>query len=413
MSNARQSEDRRTRGMRTGLIVILIILILLLGAVGYFVFTLLEPVGAPASEDLPEGLSWVRSIYGYGAGEDQRFIAPAHVDIADDGTIWVSDTQMNAVMSFSPDGTPRSRIDLQPLMAEGQLSPKGIEVGDDGRLYICANNAARLIILSPDGELLDAWEIENPLDVTLSGDRVYVTSPAGVTVFSSDGEQVGTWGGRGKELEQLDMPQGIVVGDDGVVYVADTLNARVKAFTPEGQLLWATAPGISGGGNVPLSSTTEQSTDSTATEEGTGMQLPAGICIDANGRLVLADPFGFEIVVIDPSKEGEIVGRYGEFGSTDGFFAYPLGMAYDAERDWFAVADVANARVQIVRIGGSGDAGLIPAVRRAAVGPVWVCCLPLGLLVLILALALARRRKARDEALQTVSDSADEYAEEL
>ncbi len=408
MSNARQQEHHHGPSMRTGLIAILAILVLLLGAVGYFVFTLLEPVGAPSSQDLPEGLSWVRSIYGYGAGEDQRFIAPAHVDIADDGTIWVSDTQMNAVMSFSPDGTPRSRIDLQPLVTEGQLSPKGIEVGADGRLYICANNAARLLILSADGELLEAWEIDNPLDVTLSGDRVFVTSPAGVTVFSREGEVVGTWGGRGKAEDQLDVPQGIVVGDDDVVYVADTLNARVKAFTQEGQLLWATAPGMSGGGNVPGGASAGESEESTPAQSGTGMQLPAGLCMDANGRLVLADPFGFEVVVLDPTKQGEIVGRYGEFGSADGYFAYPLGMAYDAERDWFAVADVANARVQIIRIGGSGDAGLIPAARRAATGPIWICCMPLGLLLLILFAALASKKRPRDGVLQVDGDSADE-----
>lgn len=407
MSSARRQEHRRGSSMRAGLIAILIILILLLGAVGYFVFTLLEPVGAPTSGDLPSGLSWVRSIYGYGAGEDQRFIAPAHVDIADDGTIWVSDTQMNAVMSFSPDGTPRSRIGLQTLVAEGQLSPKGIEVGDDGRLYVCANNAARLVVLSVEGEFLDAWEIDNPLDVTLSDDRVFVTSPAGVTVFSSDGEVVGTWGGRGKAEDELDVPQGIVVGDDGVVYVADTLNSRVKAFTQEGQFLWATAPGTSGGGNVPKGATETESDEGTSTEMGTGFQLPAGLCMDANGRLVLADPFGFEVVVLDPAKQGEIVGRYGEFGSADGFFAYPLGMAYDAERDWFAVADVANARVQIVRIGGSGDAGLLPAARRATSGPIWICCLPLGLLLLILLAALASRRRSRNQTLGEDGGSAD------
>lgn len=390
MTSVEHQGRTRESTMRTVLIGVLILLVLLLGGLSYFVSTLLEPVGAPTAEELPEGLQWVSSIYGYGPAEDQRFIAPDHVDIADDGTLWVSDTQMNAVMSFSPDGNPRSRIDMAALGLDATVAPKGVELGPDGRLYVCANGAARVLVLSPQGELLTSWEIENPLDITLSNDRAFVTSPAGVSVFSLDGELVGVWGGRGKALEQLDMPQGVEIGEDGTVYVADTLNSRVKAFTPEGKLVWATASGVTGGGSVPMGSGTTESQDST----GTGMQLPAGLCTDANGRLVLADPFGFDLVVLDPKQEGKIVGRYGEFGTADGFFAYPLGMAYDSQRDWFAVADTANARVQIVRIVGSGGSDLVPAARRATTGPVWICCLPLVLLLLVgVGGVISRRRR--------------------
>lgn len=389
MTNEGQQDRGRRSTLRIALIAILVILILLLGGLGYFVFSLLEPVGAPTSEELPEGLQWVRSIYGYGPAEDQRFIAPDHVDIADDGTIWVSDTQMNSVMSFTPDGQPKSRIEMAAVLPNAYVAPKGLEMGPDGRLYVCANGAAKILVLSTRGELLQSWDIQDPLDITLSNDRAFVTSPAGVSVFALDGELAGTWGGRGKVLEQLDLPEGIEIGADGTVYVADTLNSRVKAFTTEGKLLWSTAAGVMGGGSVPMGTETSASAEAS----GTGMQLPAGICTDANGKLVLADPFGFDLVVIDPQKKGEIVGRYGEFGATDGFFAYPLGMAYDSQRDWFAVADTANARVQIVRIVGSGRSDLLPSARRAAAGPLWICCLPLALLLLIGAFAAISRRR--------------------
>jgi hypothetical protein len=112
---------------------------------------------------------------------------------------------------------------------------------------------------------------------------------------------------------------------------------------------------------------------------------------------VLVDPFGFDIVVLDPEQEGKVVGRYGEFGNEDGFFAYPTGIAYDPARDWFAITDTANDRVQVVRIPGSTSQPIPAAARRFLSGPFGICSIPLILLLIALFLGVLRSRTRRRE----------------
>jgi hypothetical protein len=116
---------------------------------------------------------------------------------------------------------------------------------------------------------------------------------------------------------------------------------------------------------------------------------------------VLVDPFKFQIIALDP-KTGKMareprtngVGKlaaYGEFGQNDGLFYYPTGIAYDKTRDWFAVADTGNDRIQIVRIPGSGGSSVARVIGGFRL-PMLVFLLPLSLLLAAAYAAIARRR---------------------
>ena len=71
----------------------------------------------------------------------------------------------------------------------------------------------------------------------------------------------------------------------------------------------------------------------------------------------------FSLAVFDP-ENGDVIAKYGTYGTEEGTFMYPSGLAYDAERDWFAVADLGNNRVQIVRLPGSSAS--VRCCRRPA-----------------------------------------------
>jgi DNA-binding beta-propeller fold protein YncE len=381
------TEERSDRS-RVILGVILALLILLLGVLSWFIVRVLAPAGAPTSGSTPAGLEWVRSIYGYGPRPDQQFEGVVHTAVAPDGTIWATDGPKARVLGFNPDGSYKGMLSHPKLL----IRPSAIAIAENGEIFVGDFGSAMIDVFSPSGQLLRAFPTTAaPFQIAVKGDRVVVTTSDGIRVFTAAGKPVTKFSSRGRGPDQIDLAQGVAIGEDGTIYVADTQNSMIKAFDPAGKLLWVGPPDSQGATRSP-------------TARGNGqLQLPAGLTIDGAGRLVFVDPFGFEIVVADPKRQGAIVARYGESGQKDGLFFYPTGLSYDPARDWFAVADTANNRVQIVRIPGSASFGMLPALRRAWTGPVWICAIPLVLLLLALAVALSGRRREEEDP-ETESD---------
>jgi hypothetical protein len=125
------------------------------------------------------------------------------------------------------------------------------------------------------------------------------------------------------------------------------------------------------------------------------MQLPSGLVWDNAGRIVMIDPFSFAMFVVDP-KDGTIVKQYGGYGAQDGQFSYPAAIGYDKARDWFAIADTGNNRVQIVRIPGSGSS-LASRATASLSGPLRACLFPLILILIALGVAIFLRQRRRRE----------------
>jgi len=135
--------------------------------------------------------------------------------------------------------------------------------------------------------------------------------------------------------------------------------------------------------------------DSTAAAEAL-FWLPTGVTTDGNGRVVVTDAFKYQIIVLD-GETGEKVAEYGDFGTADGLFNNPSAIAYDAERDYFVVADTDNNRLQVVRIEGSSNSAITAAFKRLFDRPVWICCLPfLILLIAAIVVWFTRRRGKRE-----------------
>lgn len=403
------SETPRTLKSRKGrriLGLVLVVLVLLLLAVAYFVVRLVMPAGKVANPSEAKGIEWVRSIYGWGIEPGEQFAAPAVTSIDSSGRIWVAEPGTKQIVGFNPDGSFASS-----MTASGKLViPSAVEVGPGNIFYVTESARDNVYVLSADDKLLmPPLRVQDPNVVGASADYFVVGAKAGFAIFKKDGTLVKQIGSFGKELGQFDMVNGIAFGPDQTIYVADQFNNRISAWDIKGNQKWllvtgppANQQGVAG---------------KKAIEDTRLLQLPVKLTVDGAGRLIVVDPFDFSLTAIN-AKTGKFIAKYGEFGQEEGKFNYPSGVDYDAARDWFAVADTQNHRVQIVRIPGSGGTAA-SSLRASLAGPLRACAFPfLLLLVAIVVAVLSKRRRDRARAAEDgdvegdreVTDDADDDA---
>ncbi len=376
--------------LRKVLIAIIVMLLLGMGVLGYVFVGMLQPAGSPTTQAGTDGgIEWVRSIYGFGPGKDQQLLDPTSAAIAPNGDIYVNDPQRYRVMRFASDGSFRALLTTggDPGAAGKFYSPASLAVDADGNLYIADPPGGKIIVFNDQGVFQREWKTDRPYGVKVQGDLVYVMTNGLLSVFDRNGAPRGSFGRRGSARDQIDAGQGMAANADRI-FIADSFNHRISAFTRQGEVVWVNPdvkPGID-----PRSGKSATG----ATDPKAPFDLPQDLVLDGTGRLVIVDAFKFQLVVADP-KNGKVVARYGSSGSEDGLFFYPTGIAYDSARDWFAVVDTRNNRVQIVRIPGTGG-GTAAAARRFVTSPWRYCVFPLLLALLALVVAIVtRRRRAR------------------
>ena len=74
-------------------------------------------------------------------------------------------------------------------------------------------------------------QLNKPYGVAIdSSDRVYVSDNHRVSVFTSEGQFVTSFGNEGNGPGQFKYPRGLAVDSSGVVYVCDYSNNRVELF---------------------------------------------------------------------------------------------------------------------------------------------------------------------------------------
>ncbi len=207
---------------------------------------------------------------------------------------------------------------------------------DSKRITICTvgeeyigeiGNAGRLGgEMVDDGESADPGSLVWPVSISLdSQGNLYVSDEwlNRISMFTSDGDWLGSWGIKGKADGEFDKPSGIAFDHEDNLYIVDTGNNRVQKFTKNGQFLgkWG--------------------------HEGTGdgeFNMPWGIDIDSNGDVFIADWRNDRIQKF--TSDGQFLMKLGVPGSGDGELNRPTDMAVDGQ-GLIYVADWQNDRVQV------------------------------------------------------------------
>lgn len=144
--------------------------------------------------------------------------------------------------------------------------------------------------------------------------------------FDSQGVFIASFGTTGSEPGRLTQPWSVVVDDEGFIYVADTWNHRIQKFSPKFEFVLAW--GVPG---------------SDPNADGTQLYGPRDLVIAPNGTIWITDTGNKRLVNF--SREGLLLGSYGQAGGDLGDFSEPVGLAVDATGRLY-VADAWNGRVQ-------------------------------------------------------------------
>jgi DNA-binding CsgD family transcriptional regulator/sugar lactone lactonase YvrE len=217
---------------------------------------------------------------------------------------------------------------------------------------------------SSDGRQASASPLVRPLALAIGpvgeiyiaeGNRIRVVRKDGrITTFAGTGTAGNAGDGGPAAQAQLNMPQGLAVDSVGNVYIADTLNNRVRRVGADGMI---------------------------TTVAGTGepmLNFPTGLAIGFDDTLFIADTGNNVIRQLGPDGAIQTVAGTGEAGyrgdagsALDAVLHAPGGIAFDREGNLY-FADTLNQRVrrvdvngQIGTVAGTGASGFLGDARPA------------------------------------------------
>lgn len=115
------------------------------------------------------------------------------------------------------------------------LAPADVAVGADGRLRVADFGNRRLQVIDGQGNPVARWPLPGrPRAVAAGGDgHTYALLDSDeVIVLGPTGTPLVRFGGRGREVGQLQLARDLGVAADGRVFVVDRGNRRIQVFRP-------------------------------------------------------------------------------------------------------------------------------------------------------------------------------------
>ena len=307
---------------------------------------------------------------------------PSDVLLDTAGNLFIADTGTERVrivlatgiiQTLAGDGTAGYNTDGVPAGAAELWAPMGLAMNPSGNLLVADTGNSRVrdisagVISTLAGT--DAAALDTPLRgprgvctgrdgsvyiVDTDNHRVLVAPPnLAVTTFAGNGGPGDAGDGESARFAQLNLPSACALDGLGDMFIADTANHRIREVTPAGVIETVAGSGVAG-----------YSGDGGAASAA-ALYAPAGVAVDGNGDLFIADTGNHAIRLVTPDGAIHTIAGQGTAGfSGDGgaslaaFLNSPSGMLLDGAGDLY-FADTGNNRVR----------RLVPVTDAVTVGP--------------------------------------------
>jgi DNA-binding beta-propeller fold protein YncE len=282
--------------------------------------------------------------------EPGQFAHPMAVAI-DGRLVVVADTDNQRIQILDSElGYAASRIVGAPELAFEE--PSGVAIhrglgGLDSRIYVSDRGRNSIFVLNPAGLLIDRWGDGQPNQFNLPGGLcvngegiVFVADTLNNRIVrrAPDGSELGSFGEK-----LLTMPESVAVGPDDNIYVIERGQARLTSFSPEGNLIarWDAEP-----------------LDNLRPAEGE-INMPVGLAAD-DRYLYLLENTGFlhvrtqvlQPVPGKPLADSVVAVFAAAEGAGPGLVDDPQGIAASSDGR-VLIADSGNNRLQLFRWGGA------------------------------------------------------------
>jgi DNA-binding beta-propeller fold protein YncE len=220
-------------------------------------------------------------------------------------------------------------------------SPHGLEVDREDNIWITDTGNHQVYKFSNEGKLLmtvgtkgetgaDKEHFKRPTSVAvLPSGEFYVADGYGnsrVVKFDKNGEYLLEWGQKGEGPGDFNTVHGITVDEKGKVYVADRSNNRIQVFEGNGRFItqW----------------------------QSEKIGRPWSVAYGSDGYIYVAD--GGDVNDTPPERNGavkldlngQVIARWGSFGSYDGQFYWAHDIGVDKDGAVYVVDVHHGMRVQ-------------------------------------------------------------------
>ena len=291
---------------------------------------------------------------------------PTSVAVDSTGNLFIADLSNNRIRKVSTGGIittvagngPSCRPSLcggfsgdgGPATSATMNQPHVVAVDASGNLFITDSLNNRIRKVSTSG-IITTYAGSGPFGIITTGPGCNPYFYCTTGSFSGDGGLATS--------ATMNEPNGVVVNASGNLFIADTLNYRIRKVSPTG--IVAT---VAGDGNRDFSGDGGPAT-------AASMDIDyGGVAVDAAGNLYFSDTDNQRVRKVSPSGIITTVAGNGNPGfsgdggpATSASLQGPFGIAVDATGNLF-IADTSNNRIRkvstsgiITTVAGSGNAG--------------------------------------------------------